>query len=226
MDNPAFDEDFDTDKPGADTGGASTRPEAGDDEDSGGAGESDSGSNGETGGADPLSPGWDALASPATFSACRGTTASPTECAMAAGEGMFEAIVIDQSSNSGDYLIACMIFHIDDTITDKTVTQVLLEMHTIDASYSSSDAAGEIWAVEPFTEASFAASLPLRVGVSPLAPNPGPGKIFKPVYWKLPNDLVAPNVPIYLCAYPLSGDGAYFYSHAGPFPPVLYLDYE
>jgi hypothetical protein len=222
MDNPAFDED----KSESGTGDPSTSSGAATDADGGEATESDSGPTDDSGDPDPIGPGPGAMAMPANFSACRGNDASPTECAMAAGDGLLDAIVIDASSDSGDYLVACMIFTIDDMIADKTITEVILEMHTIDASNSSSDAAGEIWAVEPFTEADFSEALPLQIGVSPLAPNPGPAKIFKPVYWHLPIDVVTQNAQVYLCAYPLSADGAYFYSHAGLFPPVLYLDYE
>ncbi|KIG16040.1 hypothetical protein DB30_04912 [Enhygromyxa salina] len=223
MDNPAFDEDqADLGTDAASSGDTGPQPGA----DSGDPDGSDSGPVDDTGSDDPLGPPPGAVAMSATFSACRGGEASPTECAMAAGEGVFDAIVIDQASDSGDFLVACMTFEVAEGIADKTINAVLLELHTIDASNSSSDAAGEIWAVEPFTEADFAVGLPPRIGVSPLAPNPGPGKIFKPVYWHLPVDVVSGNAQVYLCAYPLSGDGAYFYSHAGPFPPVLYVDFE
>lgn len=223
MDNPVFDED----EFGAGTGDpATTGPEpTTSDSDTGVASESETGL-GDTGGEDPIGPGAGALAIPASFSACRGSDYSPSECALSAGEGLIEAIVIDQTSDQGHLLVACMTFTIDAEIADQTITQVILEMHTVDKSNSSSDAAGEIWAVEAFTEADFTNALPPKIGVLPLAPSPGPAKSFKPVYWNLPLDLVTPNAPIYLCAYPLSGDGAYYYSHASVLPPVLYVEYE
>jgi hypothetical protein len=229
MPNPAFDNDNAEDAtgdPSTSFGDTNSTDESGTTEDTGteDTGTEDTGS--ETAGIDDTGPGANAIAISAYFAGCRGESYTPAECALFAGGGQLDAIVIDESSDAGHYLVACLAFALDDTLVDKVVTEVTLEMHTINQQWAGSNASGEIWAVDPFTPVNFAVALPAQVGDSPLAPNPGAGPISVPIYWVLPNDLVTPNSHIYLCAYPLSDDGIYFYSHVGMFPPTLYIDYK
>lgn len=237
MFNPAFDESA-NDGASDDTSAATSNGETGE------AGEA--GEAGATGGPDEAGTGTDStdagettdtdndtltgsgpgfLEVTANFSACRGTNHGPLECAIYASDEV-AAIVIDKTSDNGDYLVACLTFEIDDTLTGTTVNQVILEMHTIDEPWASSDGVGEIWEVEPFSKADFDGDLPLQIGLEPIGTKPGVAAVNAPVQWELPIDLVAENTPIYLCAFPLSGDGTYFYSHAGTIPPKLHIEYE
>lgn len=247
--NPAFDEDHDngaahdasaTGVASESESGPTPGTESGSDDDSGSTGDPDTtessdstDSTDDTGDADTDNPddaetgsGAGTLEVPASLCACRGAEHTPAQCAFYASAGQGDAVVIDQASDTGDYLVACLMFDLDDTLSDKTINQVILEMHTTAVNWASSDAAGDIWAVEPFTMADLDNALPQQLGVTPLASKPGVAPVNVPIQWQLPIDAVTGNAQIYLCAYPLSEDGLYFHSHTGTFPPKLYIEYE
>ena len=188
---------------------------------------SESGNQGsETGATEAGEPMPGSLELPATFSACRGTgDYGPAQCS--AGATMPDALVIDlESDDLGLDLVACLIFTLDDTFAGQSVTQATLEVYTTGGVEAASIASGEVWAVEPFTTAEFELELPAKLGVEPLAPDPGAALIHQPIQWELPTEIAIPNTQLYLCVYPLSDDDVQFFSREGQRSPVLLIEYE
>ena len=161
---------------------------------------------------------------PANFIACRGPGEfDPAQCSEYANKK--DTLVIDLDSDVG-MLVACGIFVLDDALLDKTVLDVELELHTSGGMSSASTTSGEIWAVEPFTPADFELSLPVKLGDSPLAPNPGPAVNSQPMRWELPIEIAVANTQLHLCVYPVSDDDVRFDSHQSNHPPVLRIEFE
>lgn len=105
----------------------------------------------------------------------------------------------------------------------RDIVEVRLRLHTL--PMTDSPQTGEVWAVESFTPMSIETVLPAQVGAAPLAPDMGASLGDVDVVWVLPNDAVTPNADAYLGIFPIDTDGVDFYSHLGPSPPVIEVEY-
>ncbi|WP_106392371.1 hypothetical protein [Enhygromyxa salina] len=225
MTNPAFDQDDSINDVRATSTGIETTGEVGDEA----TDEGDESEGIETGAEDEIATGSESgtVEILASFVGCRGTdNYTPAECALWAGQGQANAVAIDESSDSGHFLVACLAFPKEPALEGKTITKVSLEMHTINTFWAGSDSSGEIWKVEPFTVVDFFLGVPLLAGDEPVASNSEVGPIDAPIQWELHSEVFIPDEATYLCAYPLSDDGLYLYSHEGLVPPKLHVAYQ
>jgi hypothetical protein len=148
----------------------------------------------------------------------------PVTCADHAGNAEMN---IDTSDGTLMAFLASFVrFDLDGALAGKTIDAVKLRLVVTTSGSAASTHSGEIWQVAPFTEADLAMALPDKVGMAPISPDMGAVAINQAVTWQLPANIIAPDAPVFLEIFPVSGDGTYYWKKDGPLPPKLIIDYH
>ncbi|MBK9258438.1 MAG: hypothetical protein IPM54_01225 [Polyangiaceae bacterium] len=140
--------------------------------------------------------------------------------------GMGEMSTDENDSTTMLPIYAFVRFDIDGTITNKIVDAVTLKLTVTDSSKAPGPHSGEIWQVEPFSEADLSNGVPAKVGGVPIGPDKGAVTQSQVITWSLPKNLAAPNAGVHLGLFPLSSDGVNYWNRAGKSPPELIVEYH
>lgn len=152
------------------------------------------------------------------------TVFDPDACEAATGVGEMS---VDTSDSATLLPIHAFVrFDIDDTIANKTVDSVTLQLQATNNMKASSNQSGEIWRVQSFTKASLQMSEPAKVGNVPIGPDQGAVTQNQVLTWSLPTSIVGPNQGVFLGIFPLSSDGVNYYNTDGVVPPRLTIQYH
>ena len=164
---------------------------------------------------------------PATYAACVMVdlmTPEPATCSsFTAPDGMTTDSVISAMMPELGGSASLIHIPVGAEFDNHEIVEVRLRLHTL--PMTDSVQTGEIWVVEPFTPMSIEMALPLQLGAGPLAPNMGASLGDVDVVWVLPSDAVTANTDMYLGVFSVSNDGVDFYTHLGPSPPVIEVEY-
>ncbi len=159
----------------------------------------------------------------ATFAACNSDMdLDPGACE---GLSLGGTMTIDAMTDTLLITRGFVRFDLDSTLVGKTVDSVTLRLTTGNVDSADSNSSGRIWEVTPFSSVTLPMAQPTTIGV-PIGLDLGPVVLAADYYWGLPNDLVAPNAPVFLGITTASTNGVRYWNDHGTVPPLLIVVYH
>lgn len=122
--------------------------------------------------------------------------------------------------------ISFLRFDFDDSFEGRTVTTATLQMVVGPDDKDEGSSTGDVWQVEPFTEADLLMKVPAQVGNQPIAFDRGPVGLNETVVWGIPEDLIEANGSLYLGMWKASENGTDYWGKDGVAPPLLIVEWN